>query len=269
MLMLAGGGEVRADIEHLRVQAELLGSVPSDSTRYRTFRPIDPRTLDGLWDAMAEVRAQEWRRSAATTGKATVVLDIDSSLHEIHSENKEETAATYKGGFGFHRASSGSGRHDEEGVRDDVTERQAHGSRPVRVRSGETPGSPVARLPTSEEIPPSKQSDEVSERGRATARSATSCPEQAGLGFGDGFVEGPAEPGQVHRTAGVCGPAAFGGDGDVLAAGVAALVSGFERPVVAGLGGRGSLRGADRRLASPARSTQACVPGPCRRRRVG
>jgi hypothetical protein len=30
------------------------------------------------------------------------VLDIDSSLHQIHSENKEETAANYKGGFGFH-----------------------------------------------------------------------------------------------------------------------------------------------------------------------
>jgi hypothetical protein len=88
MLMLAGGGEACVDIEHLRVQAELFGSVPSDSTLYRTFRQIDPRTLDGLWDAMAEVRAQVWRRSAATTGRATVVLDIDSSLHEIHSENK-------------------------------------------------------------------------------------------------------------------------------------------------------------------------------------
>ncbi len=51
---------------------------------------------------MATVRAQVWRRSAATTGTDTVVLDIDSSLHQIHSENKQETAANYKGGFGFH-----------------------------------------------------------------------------------------------------------------------------------------------------------------------
>src|SRR5918995_5777579 len=51
---------------------------------------------------MAEVRAQVWRRSAATTGSDTIVLDIDSSLHQIHSENKEDTAANYKGGFGFH-----------------------------------------------------------------------------------------------------------------------------------------------------------------------
>src|SRR6266540_2977841 len=30
---------------------------------------------------------------------------------------------------------------------------QAHGSRPVQVRPGETPGSPVARLPASGETP--------------------------------------------------------------------------------------------------------------------
>jgi hypothetical protein len=29
-------------------------------------------------------------------------LDIDSSLHQIHSENKDDTAPNYKGGFGFH-----------------------------------------------------------------------------------------------------------------------------------------------------------------------
>lgn len=50
---------------------------------------------------MAEVRARVWRRSSATTGTATVVLDIDSSLHQVHSENKQETAANYKSGFGF------------------------------------------------------------------------------------------------------------------------------------------------------------------------
>jgi hypothetical protein len=39
---------------------------------------------------------------AATSGKATVVLDIDASLIQIHSENKQGTGPTYKGGFGFH-----------------------------------------------------------------------------------------------------------------------------------------------------------------------
>ena len=34
--------------------------------------------------------------------RGPVFLDIDASLVEIHSENKEQTAPTYKGGFGFH-----------------------------------------------------------------------------------------------------------------------------------------------------------------------
>jgi len=70
MLMLAGGGEACTDIEHLRSQPSLFGSVPSDSTLYRTFRQLDADTLAGLWTAMGEVRAAVWRRSSATTGTA-------------------------------------------------------------------------------------------------------------------------------------------------------------------------------------------------------
>jgi hypothetical protein len=44
-----------------------------------------------------------------------------------------------------------------KGGHHDVTERQAHGSQPVRVRPGETPGSPVARPPASGEIPGSRR----------------------------------------------------------------------------------------------------------------
>jgi len=102
MLMLTGGGEACADIERLRAQAALFGSVPSDSTLYRTLRSISADTLEGLWEAVAEVRAKVWHRAAATTGTATVVLDIDGSLHQIHSENKQEAAPHYKGGYGFH-----------------------------------------------------------------------------------------------------------------------------------------------------------------------
>ena len=77
MLTVAGGGEACADIEHLRAQPALFGSVPSDSTLYRTFRAIDPSTLARLWEALAEVRVRVWRRSAATTGTAPMVLHID------------------------------------------------------------------------------------------------------------------------------------------------------------------------------------------------
>jgi len=101
MLMAAGGGECCADIEHLRAQPELFGAVASDSTLYRAFRQIDPATRGRLWDAIAEVRAGVWRRAAATTGTGTVVLDIDASLHQVHSENKDDTGPNHKGGFGF------------------------------------------------------------------------------------------------------------------------------------------------------------------------
>lgn len=102
MLMLAGGGESCADIEALRTQERLFGAVPSDSTLYRTFRQIDPATLAGLWEAIASVRADVWRRSSVTNNDRPVVLDIDATLVEIHSENKAGTAPTYKRGFGFH-----------------------------------------------------------------------------------------------------------------------------------------------------------------------
>lgn len=99
MLTLAGGGEACSDVEFLRAQPALFGSVPSDSTLYRTYRQLDAATLARLWDAFAEVRANVWSR---VDDGAPVVLDIDASLVEIHSEHKEGTGATYKGGFGFH-----------------------------------------------------------------------------------------------------------------------------------------------------------------------
>ena len=99
MLTLAAGGDACSDVEFLRAQPALFGSVPSDSTLYRTYRQIDAVTLAGLWDAMAEVRAAVW--SVVDTGEP-VVLDIDGSLVEIHSEHKHGTAPTYKKGFGFH-----------------------------------------------------------------------------------------------------------------------------------------------------------------------
>jgi hypothetical protein len=39
-LVLAGGGEICSDIEHLRVQDTLFGSVPSDTTVFRTFHEL-------------------------------------------------------------------------------------------------------------------------------------------------------------------------------------------------------------------------------------
>jgi hypothetical protein len=101
MVMLAGGGEACSDIERLRAQPALFGDVASDSTLYRIVRSVDARMLDDLRDAAALVRRGVWSRSSATTGTDAVVLDLDASLVDIHSENKEGTAANYKHGFGF------------------------------------------------------------------------------------------------------------------------------------------------------------------------
>jgi hypothetical protein len=103
MLVLAGGGESCADIEYLRAEDDLFGQVCSDSTLYRTFTEnLGPATLKELQAGFAEVRREVWRRAGLLKGKDPVVLDIDASLVDVHSEHKEGTAPTYKHGFGFH-----------------------------------------------------------------------------------------------------------------------------------------------------------------------
>ncbi len=101
MLVLAGGGETCADIEHLRAVGDLFADAASDTTVWRTFHELGADTVTGLWDAMRSVRGDVWRRSCPVSD-GPVMLDIDATLVTIHSENKEGTAPTYKGGFGFH-----------------------------------------------------------------------------------------------------------------------------------------------------------------------
>jgi hypothetical protein len=96
MLMLAGGGESCADIEHLRIEPTLFGVVPSDSTLHRTFcADLTPTTLKAVRQGFAEIRAKVWKKAKWTKGTDPVDLDIDSTLVQIHSENKEETAPNY------------------------------------------------------------------------------------------------------------------------------------------------------------------------------
>ena len=102
LLMLAGGGEACSDIEHLRSQPVLFGKVASDSTLYRTLRGLGPDAVGALWGAVAGVRSDVWERRGEASKCDPVVLDIDSTLVEVHSENKAQAAAHFKGGFGFH-----------------------------------------------------------------------------------------------------------------------------------------------------------------------
>lgn len=103
MLMLTGGGESCADIEFLGSQGRLFGGVCSDSTLYRTFTDsLDTEAVERARAVIGQVRSRVWARSASTKGTTPVVLDLDASLVEIHSENKEGTAPNFKHGFGFH-----------------------------------------------------------------------------------------------------------------------------------------------------------------------
>ena len=76
-LMLAGGGESCADIEHLRAQGDLFGQVASDSTLYRTFHEITPEVRKDISLGVAEVRHEVWRSTAATKGNGPIYLEYD------------------------------------------------------------------------------------------------------------------------------------------------------------------------------------------------
>ena len=67
-LVLAGGGESCSDIEHLRAQSDLFGSVPSDTTVFRTFQELNrPRARSWLprWPRSAPRSGARWTRIAA------------------------------------------------------------------------------------------------------------------------------------------------------------------------------------------------------------
>jgi len=107
--MLASGGEAIADIDTLRHQTGLLGPIASPPTVWRTLDEATPGMLRRVEKARARVRRHVWNqlphlpasKTAGTDLGQTVVLDVDATLITAHSE-KEQAAATFKHGFGFH-----------------------------------------------------------------------------------------------------------------------------------------------------------------------
>lgn len=111
-VMLADGSEAIADLALLRDQTEVFGHVASTPTAWRLLAGIDPAALARLRSARAAAREVVWLRAAeARNGIPAaragghdlpgLVLDIDATLVTCHSE-KEQAAATYKRGFGYH-----------------------------------------------------------------------------------------------------------------------------------------------------------------------
>lgn len=100
-LALAGGGDTCSDVEALRASSALFGHAPSDTTVARTLAGITEADRGRIAAALAPLRERVWAE-ADIGADGPVVLDIDASVIEIHSENKEHTAPTFKGTFGFH-----------------------------------------------------------------------------------------------------------------------------------------------------------------------
>ncbi|NYF56689.1 hypothetical protein HDA35_002520 [Micromonospora purpureochromogenes] len=109
-VMIADGGEAICDIDVLRHQGELFGTVASDTTAWRALDEIGAAQLRRIAAARAKVRARLWRLfggppAAAAAGRdigaGVVVLDIDSTIVIAHSD-KDGAAPTYKHSFGFH-----------------------------------------------------------------------------------------------------------------------------------------------------------------------
>lgn len=112
-VMIADGGRVMSDLAMLRDQAELYGSVASDTTLWRTLDAIDEPRRRRIERVRAQVRRHVWSLIEQRHGRippsrvadrdlgATVVIRLDASLVIAHSD-KELAAGTYKGSWGHH-----------------------------------------------------------------------------------------------------------------------------------------------------------------------
>ena len=69
-LMLAGGGESCADIEHLRVEEDLFGVGAVGLDGVPDLPRDHPEARQSIAEAVAEVRAQVWRARRRPTGPA-------------------------------------------------------------------------------------------------------------------------------------------------------------------------------------------------------
>jgi len=99
-VVLADGGDCLSDLAVMSDEAALFGAVASRSTAFRVIDMIarDPGGLERLRAAHAAARARVWQLAGAPKH---LTIDLDATLIGAHAE-KEGTAGTYKGGYGFH-----------------------------------------------------------------------------------------------------------------------------------------------------------------------
>jgi hypothetical protein len=95
---IADGADCLADLAGLREQDELFGPVASVPTAWRAVQAATSVELRSIPAAVAAARAEVW--AAAPPGDA-LIIDFDATLVTAHSD-KQDAAATYKRGYGFH-----------------------------------------------------------------------------------------------------------------------------------------------------------------------
>jgi nucleotide-binding universal stress UspA family protein len=109
-VMLADGGETITALAVLRDQREVFGPVAATPTAWRLLADIGPPALAALPEARATAHEIAWLQAADTRdgipasragGRGLPCLVLDATLVTCHSE-KEQTAATYKRGYGYH-----------------------------------------------------------------------------------------------------------------------------------------------------------------------
>lgn len=110
---VADGATTISDVAVLADQAQLFGSVASDSTCWRLLERLDAAQLGGLARGRAAAREVVWAQRGELTGQPFpparvagrvlpgLVIDLDATIVVCHSE-KELAAPTFKKSFGYH-----------------------------------------------------------------------------------------------------------------------------------------------------------------------
>jgi hypothetical protein len=96
-MTLAAGGRCLADLKVLRNQPVLFGTVASDPTAWRAVHQVDEDALT----AMVAIRQNAIRGLLTHADLDDIRLDVDATLVNVDSEDKQHAMATFKGGFGF------------------------------------------------------------------------------------------------------------------------------------------------------------------------
>lgn len=101
---VALGGDAACDIAVLRAQPGVFGPVASDPTVSRlitTLATDADAAVAAISAARAAARERVWNVAGAPLQAGRVVIDLDATLLDAHSE-KQDATRTWKKGFGFH-----------------------------------------------------------------------------------------------------------------------------------------------------------------------